>query len=83
MSHWVKDVISLAYEAHWLSSPLSIQAHSTRGIALSLALCKGVSLEEICVAARWAFIRFYNLDIDMTPRSICLSGCRSCPPTFF
>ncbi len=53
ISHWVKDAISLAYEMRGLSSPLSVQAHSTRSVASS----------------PHTFIRFYNLDLDTTPGS--------------
>ncbi len=51
ISHWVRDAISLAYEARNLPSPLSLRAHSTRGVASSQALFRGVPLEDICVAA--------------------------------
>ncbi len=68
ISHWVRDTILLAYEARNLPSPLSLRAHSTRGVASSQALFRGVPLEDICVAAGWSsphtFVRFYNLDID-------------------
>ncbi len=71
ISHWVRDVISLAYEARNLPSPLSLRAHSTRGVASSQALFRGVPLEDICVAAGWSsphtFVRFYNLDVDKAP----------------
>ncbi len=49
ISHWVRDAISLAYEARNLPSPLSLRAHSTRGVASSQALFRGVPLEDICV----------------------------------
>ncbi len=42
ISHWVRDAISLAYEARNLPSPLSLRAHSTRGVASSQALFRGV-----------------------------------------
>ncbi len=75
--HWVRDAISLAYEARNLPSPLSFRAHSTRGVASSQALFRGVPLEDICVAAGWSsphtFVRFYNLDIDTAPGSQILS----------
>ncbi len=49
------------------NSPLSLRAHSTRGVASSQALFRGVPLEDICVAAGWSsphtFVRFYNLDV--------------------
>ncbi len=51
ISHWVRDAILLAYEARELPSPLSLRAHSTRGVASSQALFRGVPLEDICVAA--------------------------------
>ncbi len=37
ISHWVRDAILLAYEARKLPSPLSLRAHSTRGVASSQA----------------------------------------------
>ncbi len=77
ISHWVRDAISLAYEARNLPSPHSIRAHSTRGVASSQALFRGVPLEDICVAAGWSsphtFVRFYNLDFDTAPCSQILS----------
>ncbi len=79
ISHWVSDAISLAYEVRNLPSPLSLQAHSTRGVASSQALFRGGTniLEDICVAAGWSFphtfARFYNLDIDTAPGSQVLS----------
>ncbi len=77
ISHWVRDAISLAYETQNLPSPLSLRAHSTRGVASSQALFRGVPLEDICVAAGWysshTFVRFYNLDIDTAPGSQVLS----------
>ncbi len=77
ISHWVRDTISLAYEVRELPSPLSLRAHSTRGVASSQALFRGVPLEDICVAAGWSsphtFVRFYNLDVDTAPGSQVLS----------
>ncbi len=77
ISHWVRDAISLAYKARNLPSPLSLRAHSTRGVASSQALFRGVPLEDICVAAGWSslhtFVRFYNLDVDTAPGSQVLS----------
>ncbi len=73
ISYWVRDAISLAY----LPSPLSLRAHSTRGVASSQALFLGVPLEDICVAAGWSsphtFVKFYNLDVDTAPGSQILS----------
>ncbi len=77
ISHWVRHAISLAYEARNLPSPLSLRAHSTRGVASSQALFRGVPLEDICVAAGWpsphTFVRFYNLDVGTAPGSQVLS----------
>ncbi len=74
--HWVTDAIS-AYEARNLPSPLSLRAHSTRGVASSQALFRRVPLEDICVVAGWSslhtFVKFYNLDVDMAPGSQILS----------
>ncbi|XP_077094729.1 uncharacterized protein LOC143746656 [Siphateles boraxobius] len=77
ISHWVTEAISLAYEVRGLPSPLSIKAHSTRSVASSQALFRGALLGDICVAAGWSsphtFVRFYSLDLDMTPGSQVLS----------
>ncbi len=43
ISHWVRDAISLAYEVQNLPSPLGLRAHSTRGVASSQALFRGVT----------------------------------------
>ncbi len=78
ISHWVRDAISLAYEVRGLPSPLSLRTHSTRGVASSQALFRGVPLEDICVAAGWSsphtFVRFYNLDLDTALGSQVLSA---------
>ncbi len=77
ISHWVRDAISLAYKVRNLPSPLSLRAHSTRGVASSQALFRGIPLKDICVAAGWSsphtFVRFYNLDVDTAPGSQVLS----------
>ncbi len=77
ISHWVRDAISLVYEARNLPLPLSLRAHSTRSVASSQALFRRVPLEDICVAAGWSsphtFVRFYNLDVDTAPGSQVLS----------
>ncbi len=69
----MRAAISLAYEVHGLSSPLSVQAHSSRSVASSQALFRGVPQDDICVAAGWSsphtFIRFYNLNLDAVPGS--------------
>ncbi len=77
ISHWVRVTISLAYEARNLPSSLSLRTNSTRGVASSQALFRGVPLEDICVAAGWSsphtFVKFYNLDVDTAPGSQILS----------
>ncbi len=75
--HWIVEAISLAYEAHGLTSPLGICAHSTRAMASSQAFLKGSSMEDICAAAAWSspstFIKFYSVDVRMAPGSRVLS----------
>ncbi len=73
MSHWVRDAVALAYEARGQASPLGVRAHSTRGIASSMALARGAPLQQVCDAAGWSsphtFVRFYSLDVHATPGS--------------
>ena len=67
LSHWVVDAIAMAYRCKGRDPPNGLRAHSTRGIAASWALFKGLSVQEICAAASWStpgtFIRFYRLDV--------------------
>ena len=67
LSHWIVDAISLAYSAVGKSPPTDIKAHSTRGVATSWALFKGVSVEDMCAAASWSshhtFVKYYSLDV--------------------
>lgn len=67
LSHWIVEAISLAYDSKGLQPPSGLRAHSTRGIATSWALFRGVSMEDICAAASWTtphtFSRFYRLDV--------------------
>ena len=50
---------------------VGLQAHSTRGMAASWALFRGVSIQAICDAASWAspmtFVRFYSLEVTVPP----------------
>ena len=68
LSHWIVEAISLAYECRGLQPPHGLRAHSTRGMATSWALFRGVSVLDICAAASWAtphtFFRFYRLDVS-------------------
>ncbi|XP_056091163.1 uncharacterized protein LOC130070700 [Rhinichthys klamathensis goyatoka] len=70
LSHWVVDAVTMAYEAKGVQPPRGIRAHSTRGLAASWALFRGVSLQDICSAASWAsphtFVRYYRLDVTRT-----------------
>lgn len=70
LSHWVVDAITMAYKAKGVQPPRGIRAHSTRGLATSWALFRGVSLQDICSAASWAsphtFVRYYRLDVTST-----------------
>lgn len=57
----------LAYSSSGVQVPAGLWAHSTRGLATSWALFKGVSIQDICTAASWSspltFARFYRLDV--------------------
>lgn len=46
--------IPLAYSSHGLQPPEGLRAHSTRGLAKSWALFRGVDRQEICDAASWS-----------------------------
>ncbi len=67
LSHWIVDAIKLAYESAGLPPPGQLKAHSTRGMATSWALFRGVPVSDICAAASWAtphtFMRFYRLNV--------------------
>ncbi|XP_067357562.1 uncharacterized protein [Channa argus] len=68
LSHWLCEAIFQAYESSGAQPPEGIRAHSTRGIASSVALLRGVSVEDICLAASWSstcsFVRFYLRDVS-------------------
>ncbi|XP_010773556.1 uncharacterized protein, partial [Notothenia coriiceps] len=68
LSHWIVEAIALAYTSQGLQAPPGLRAHSTRGLATSWALFKGVSIQDICAAASWSspltFVRFYRLDVS-------------------
>ncbi|KAJ8332871.1 hypothetical protein SKAU_G00417670 [Synaphobranchus kaupii] len=71
LSHWLVEAIVMAYGSKGVSPPSGLRAHSTRGVAASWDLFRGVSMQEICSAAGWAsphtFVRFYHLDVTRTP----------------
>ncbi len=68
LSHWIVDAITAAYTSQGLECPLHIRGHSTRAIASSWAWSRGMSIQDICVAAGWSsqntFARFYRLDVQ-------------------
>ncbi|XDV15183.1 hypothetical protein PO909_015313 [Leuciscus waleckii] len=67
LSHWIVDAIALAYKCQGKDCPLNIRAHSTRAVASSWAWSKGMSIQDLCLAAGWSsqntFARFYKLDV--------------------
>ncbi|KAL6479143.1 hypothetical protein MHYP_G00125760 [Metynnis hypsauchen] len=67
LSHWIVEAIALAYKCKGSQLPEGLRAHSTRGMATSWALFRGVSVLDLCTAASWAsgntFVRFYRLDV--------------------
>ncbi|KAL0148327.1 hypothetical protein M9458_056389 [Cirrhinus mrigala] len=73
LSRWIVDAICSAYESSDLPSPLGVKAHSTRSMAASKAFLAGVPMQDICNAAGWStpltFVRFYDLDMRVSPGS--------------
>lgn len=67
LSHWAVNAIVMCYKDKNVQSPPGLRAHSTRGMATSWALFKGVSIQDICAAESWAsphtFVRYYRLDV--------------------
>ncbi|KAK7906753.1 hypothetical protein WMY93_015365 [Mugilogobius chulae] len=43
LSHWIVEAISLAYTCKGIAPPQGLRAHSTRGVATSWALFRGIS----------------------------------------
>ncbi len=66
----MRDAIALAYEAQGQALPLGVRAHSAWGVASSMALARGVPLQQVCDAADWpsqhAFVRINILDVHAT-----------------
>ena len=66
LSHWLCECIALAYESAGGVAPEGLRAHSTRGIAASTALLRGVCVQDICTAASWStpstFVQAYLRD---------------------
>ena len=65
ISSWLRATIQRAY-IHMGREPPKVKAHSTRGMATSIALWRGASVSDICSAATWAsdhvFGKHYKLD---------------------
>lgn len=56
LSHWIVDAIALAYECQCKDCPLNIRAHSVRAIASSWAWSRGMSIQDLCLAAGWSYL---------------------------
>ncbi|XP_053351317.1 uncharacterized protein LOC128520900 [Clarias gariepinus] len=76
LAHWIVEAITLAYSSKSVLLPLGVKAHSTRAMATSWALFKGMSVGDICAAASWSsphtFVRFYRLDITAPSLAHCV-----------
>ncbi len=73
LSHWIVEAIALAYASKNEACLWGVHAHSMRKMASSWAWAKGMSIQDICLAAGWSsqdtFARFYNLEIpSFVPR---------------
>ena len=67
LSRWLVSTISLAYELLKKPVPEGLKAHSTRAMATSTALLRGIDIQEICRSATWSnastFVTHYKLDL--------------------
>ena len=72
LSQWIVEAIQLAYASSGVELPEGLRAHSTRGMAASWALARGVPIQDVCAAASWSspltFATYYNLDV--APRDL-------------
>jgi len=55
LSRWLCEAICLYTQQGW-APPLGVRAHSTWSVAVSIAVLRGVLLEDICAAALWALL---------------------------
>ena len=66
IASWIKSTVHRAYEHMGRDSP-TVKAHSVRGVATSLALAKGLCIQDICRAATWSsghvFVKHYKMDV--------------------
>lgn len=57
----------MCYKNTNLLPPPGLRAHSTRGMATSWALFKGVFIQDICAVGSWlsphTFVKYYRLDV--------------------
>ena len=62
LSHCIVEAVQLAYASRGTDCPIGVHAHSTRSLASSWAWAKGMSIQDICLAAGWSshnmFARF-------------------------
>ena len=67
VSRWIVSAITLAYDLAGKTLPEVLKAHSTRVLATSTALLRGVEVPDICRAATWStpstFVTQYHLDV--------------------
>ena len=81
ISQWIVEAIEQSYLCKGLQPPIRLKAHSTRGMATSWALCKGVSIQDVCTAASWGssstFANFYRLDVTAAPVAQAVLGVAS------
>ena len=68
LSWWIVEVVRLAYTSAGVPVPEKLRALTTRGIAASWAVTRGVPIQAVCEAANWSspstFSAFYNLDVS-------------------
>ncbi len=66
---WDLTIALEAYESHGSQPLKSLWYHSTRGIATSWDLFRGISVSDICATASWAYphilIRYCHLDVTV------------------
>ena len=81
LSQWLVEAIQLAYTSKGMQPPIGLRAHSTRGMSASWALCRGVSIQDVCMAASWAspstFSTFYSLDVATSSMAHAVLGVAS------
>ena len=68
LSHWLRDGIALAYQAMGKQAPM-LKAHSTRGMAASIAVLSAVDWDAIRDLVGWqgdkTFLRFYYRHVEV------------------